>query len=254
MTLIKEGNLNSSQDGNVFNTEGLSQSLSAGHGNVPKIIIPSNTKQGHGIAQTLETQSSQIVVVGNLHGEDGHNVHNVISDQGICPTVRSNHGSVQPGQVAQNPLRWARTEKGKDNRRESQKEGKDYTPFSDGNRELIPTDDENTGCITGALNKDALIGVSITDDQYPNRAKREYMDRSPTIHSKAGNLKVSNIRRLTEIECERLQGFPDNWTEYGNYDGVVRKIPKTQRYKLLGNAVTVKIVEEIGKRLIKNFE
>ena len=61
--------------------------------------------------------------------------------------------------------------------------------------------------------------------------------------------KDNSIRRLTEIECERLQGFPDNFTEYGNYDGVIKKIPKTQRYKMLGNAVTVRVVEEIAKRL-----
>ena len=61
--------------------------------------------------------------------------------------------------------------------------------------------------------------------------------------------KDQSIRRLTEIECERLQGFPDNWTEYGNYDGIIKKIPKTQRYKMLGNAVTVKVVETIAKRL-----
>lgn len=60
---------------------------------------------------------------------------------------------------------------------------------------------------------------------------------------------MHSIRRLTEIECERLQGFPDNWTKFGNYDGVIKEIPKTQRYKMLGNAVTVKVVEEIGKRL-----
>lgn len=60
----------------------------------------------------------------------------------------------------------------------------------------------------------------------------------------------SGIRRLTEIECERLQGFPDNWTKYGNYDGTVKEIPKTQRYKMCGNAVTVNVVECIGKRLL----
>ena len=59
----------------------------------------------------------------------------------------------------------------------------------------------------------------------------------------------SNIRSLTEIECERLQGFPDDWTKFGIYDGLVKEIPKTQRYKMLGNAVTVKVVEEIAKRL-----
>jgi len=137
-------------------------------------------------------KDNMIIVVGNLKGERGHNVQNVISDQGISPTVRSNHGSVQPGQVEH-----------------------DY----------------------------------IIDENYSSRT-RKYMDRRTTIHSKAGNLKVSNIRRLTEIECERLQGFEDNWTEYGDYDGVIKKIPKSQRYKLLGNAVTVKIVELIGKNLL----
>ena len=77
-------------------------------------------------------------------------------------------------------------------------------------------------------------------------------------------VKNYSIRRLTEIECERLQGFPDNWTEYGIYEKQVWinkkektfkivenkiKIPKTQRYKMLGNAVTVKVVEIIAKRL-----
>lgn len=60
---------------------------------------------------------------------------------------------------------------------------------------------------------------------------------------------IEGVRRLTEIECERLQGFPDNWTQYGNYNGRKRSISKTQRYKLIGNAVTVDIVELIAKRL-----
>ena len=61
--------------------------------------------------------------------------------------------------------------------------------------------------------------------------------------------KDNKIRYLTEIECERLQGFPDNWTQYGDYNGAIKPIAKTQRYKLIGNAVTVDIVELIAKRL-----
>ena len=73
----------------------------------------------------------------------------------------------------------------------------------------------------------------------------------PTISSNAfqENNLLCGIRRLTEIECERLQGFPDNWTQYGNYNGTIKPIAKTQRYKLIGNAVTVDIVELIVKRL-----
>ena len=61
--------------------------------------------------------------------------------------------------------------------------------------------------------------------------------------------KDNKIRYLTEIECERLQGFSDNWTQYGDYNGIIKPIAKTQRYKLIGNAVTVDIVELIAKRL-----
>lgn len=50
----------------------------------------------------------------------------------------------------------------------------------------------------------------------------------------------SVVRRLTPVECERLQGFPDDWTD-GQSD--------THRYKQMGNAVTVNVVEWIGKRL-----
>ena len=73
----------------------------------------------------------------------------------------------------------------------------------------------------------------------------------PTISSNAfqENNLLSGVRRLTEIECERLQGFPDNFTQYGDYNGIIKPIAKTQRYKLIGNAVTVDIVELIAKRL-----
>jgi DNA (cytosine-5)-methyltransferase 1 len=52
----------------------------------------------------------------------------------------------------------------------------------------------------------------------------------------------NRIRRLTPIECERLQGFPDNWTE---------GLSDTQRYKCMGNAVTVNVIEAIGRRMIE---
>lgn len=57
------------------------------------------------------------------------------------------------------------------------------------------------------------------------------------------------IRRLTPIECERLQSFPDDWTKHGA-DGTL--ISDTQRYKMMGNAVTTNVVEAIGEKLCLN--
>ena len=51
----------------------------------------------------------------------------------------------------------------------------------------------------------------------------------------------SVVRRLTPVECERLQGFPDDWTS-GQAD--------SSRYKQMGNAVAVPVVEWIVKRLV----
>ena len=60
---------------------------------------------------------------------------------------------------------------------------------------------------------------------------------------------ISNIRRLTPTECERLQGFPDGWTSEGVIDGKVVKMSDTQRYKQCGNAVTVNVVQAVAERL-----
>ncbi len=60
---------------------------------------------------------------------------------------------------------------------------------------------------------------------------------------------VSSIRRLTPKECERLQGFPDNWTSKGVIDGKVVDMSDTQRYKQCGNAVTVDVVQAVAERI-----
>jgi len=53
------------------------------------------------------------------------------------------------------------------------------------------------------------------------------------------------IRRLTPIECERLQTLPDNYTAIGVIDGKEVPISNTQRYKMLGNGWTVDVIAHI---------
>ena len=83
-------------------------------------------------------------------------------------------------------------------------------------------------------------------------------DESPTLtqpeHNGISLFDGYRIRRLTPIECERLQGFPDNHTAFGNYDGVVKPMSNTQRYKQCGNAVTVDVVAAVAKNCLPLFK
>lgn len=59
---------------------------------------------------------------------------------------------------------------------------------------------------------------------------------------------LTGVRRLTPMECERLQGFPDNFSKYGlDYVGDIVGMSDKQRYKVLGNAVTVNVVSHISR-------
>ncbi|ELR71722.1 C-5 cytosine-specific DNA methylase [Fulvivirga imtechensis AK7] len=118
------------------------------------------------------------------------------------------------------PLKTQRTERAKAIRRENQKLGRDHAPFSE--KEYVPREEDMTGAIASSSQMDNLLA------------------------SKTKPL----IRRLTPKECERLQGFPDDWTRFGSFNGETQEISDTQRYKMAGNAVSVPVVEAVGKRLL----
>ena len=92
-------------------------------------------------------------------------------------------------------------------------------------------------------------GVAQTLDTACNQAVIGYSRNSKgkvvSRHTDQFVMNENKIRRLTPIECERLQGFPDNWSKYGK-DG---EISDTQRYKMCGNAVTVDVVEAVAKQI-----
>lgn len=107
---------------------------------------------------------------------------------------------------------------------------------------LEPRIDNKTNCLT-SVQKDNLL---------------EIMDKSPCLHgfehgtNGQFNKSLANggmIRRLTELECERLQTVPDNYTDC---------VSSTQRYKMLGNGWTVDVIAYIfgfmKQELSKNAE
>ena len=62
----------------------------------------------------------------------------------------------------------------------------------------------------------------------------------------------SGYRMFSPVECERLQTLPDDYTKYGDYDGTVKEVAKTNRYKAIGNGWTVDIIAHIFKGLKEN--
>jgi DNA (cytosine-5)-methyltransferase 1 len=54
------------------------------------------------------------------------------------------------------------------------------------------------------------------------------------------------VRRLTPTECERLQGFPDGWTDVPWRKG---RMPDGRRYKMLGNSMAVNVMRWLGRRI-----
>lgn len=65
------------------------------------------------------------------------------------------------------------------------------------------------------------------------------------------------VRRLTPLECERLQGFPDGWTDIGDWvdrKGKKRKTTDSARYKALGNSIALPPWKWVLKRLCAQYE
>ena len=62
------------------------------------------------------------------------------------------------------------------------------------------------------------------------------------------------IRRLTPVECERLQGFPDNWTQIPWKKKPAEDCPDGPRYKACGNSMAVPVMRWIGQRINKKTD
>lgn len=115
-----------------------------------------------------------------------------------------------------------------------------------GHHEVTAPEYWNGDDLADTLNVSALVKRQTMPDK----------GRFSAVNSPAG------VRRLTPLECERLQGFPDGWTEYGaTYDDPVRmrgprevwrltRMKDSYRYRMMGNAVCVPVAEWLGHRIV----
>jgi DNA (cytosine-5)-methyltransferase 1 len=102
--------------------------------------------------------------------------------------------------------------------------------------------------LNASMHKRPEDSIVVFSPRYDEAARIHDSEIAPTVATYYGTggsnmpfvAKAKRVRRLTPTECERLQGFPDGWTEGA---------AETHRYKQMGNAVTVNVIEWIGSRL-----
>ena len=223
MTLVPQrvGTIKDGGQGNrIYSKDGKGISISAqsggtaGNGNM--LVETSDKPQHIGTAVDVKAAAWR----GRSLNEDGKNVKwKDTKPKQILETRKDEKSNTVSTFTKDNLVvqsyREVRTEEAKKARRENrQKTGKDHTPFRA--KELQPRDDGKVGTVTPALNNDHKISLTRDKDQ------EVYW------------------RKLTPLECERLQTVPDNYTNH---------VSNTQRYKMLGNGWTIEVIAHIFKNM-----
>ena len=105
-----------------------------------------------------------------------------------------------------------------------------------------------------------MKAVSIGNGQLHNVNMTEITNPLDCMHDaqailKGGDDIESVVRRLTPLECERLQGMPDNWSKYGiNEKGQVYELSDSARYRLQGNGIATPWWRWLLKRISAQYE
>ena len=113
-------------------------------------------------------------------------------------------------------------------------------------------DKENFNCVIQGINGDKT--GTLDASYYKGCGMREGKERD-VVAVAAGHRYI--VRRLTPLECERLQGYPDGWTDIGEYidtNGKKRQTSDAARYKALGNSIALPPWKWVLKRLCACYE
>lgn len=113
--------------------------------------------------------------------------------------------------------------------------------------------------------KENLSFNALAIENHPNDSRVKFSEdnKVQTLSSRMGTgggntpmvmQKELIVRRLTPLECERLQGFPDGWTDIGEWvdgKGKKHKSSDAPRYKALGNSIALPFWEWMATRMIQ---
>ena len=191
---------------------------------------------------------NEIVRVGNVNPSGRGMNGEVYSIAGKAPTLTTNKG--EGVKITGGAMRGRYVD-----------DSGDRLPVPDGSLAGLTTqvieirDDGKSNCLT-SVQKDSLciqageadLGTSFRE----RKAVYSIEGKCPTLLTPSGGYSEKKItqdnltwRKVTPLECERLQTMADGYTTLGNFNGVVKPISNTQRYKALGNGWTLEVIKHI---------
>lgn len=184
-----------------------------------------------GVAPTLNAMDNNGEAFATVLIIDGHRVGDVrVYEDGIVPTVISRYGTGGGNVPMVFPIQDGREiEKNQNGLGVGDEDGPAYTLDRTGGQS-----------VAYSIREDAKANNFSATELKTTTALQAHQP-SVQSHHEQTFIAPSVVRRLTPTECERLQGFPDNWTD-GQAD--------SNRYKQMGNAVAVPVVQWIIDRMV----
>ena len=208
----------------VYSEDGKSPTITAhaGKGTVPKI----------------KTKPKQVGVAVDINGHDI--LKRVYSPEGKSPTVTTcQGGNREPKVITGGAIRGrAYDNKGK-------RMDRDGSSVANKTTQMLELRKDNKSNAITTVGKDSIVVENLPDksqtikSQY-YKSSRANFERQGTFHATGVQSEDLTWRKLTPLECERLQTVPDNYTDH---------VSNTQRYKMLGNGWTVAVIKHIFKNM-----
>ena len=208
----------------VYSEDGKSPTITAhaGKGTVPKI----------------KTKPKQVGVAVDINGHDI--LKRVYSPDGKSPTVNTcQGGNREPKVITGGAIRGrAYDNKGK-------RMDRDGSSVANKTTQMLELRKDNKSNAITTVGKDSIVVENLPDksqtikSQY-YKSSRANFERQGTFHATGVQSEDLTWRKLTPLECERLQTVPDNYTDH---------VSNTQRYKMLGNGWTVAVIKHIFKNM-----
>ena len=188
--------------------------------------------------QMIETKPKQVGVAVDIKGHDV--LKRVYSPDGKSPTVNTcQGGNREPKVITGGAFRGRAYDK------DGKRMDRDGVSVANKTKQMLELRQDSKSNAITTVGKDSVV----VEKSHPIKANYHKSSRANFENDtkKGGKFSATGVqqedltwRKLTPLECERLQTVPDNYTNY---------VSNTQRYKMLGNGWTVEVIKHIYKNM-----